>query len=158
MSAPLLHPATPGFLTRRLLSRKSSLTPHASPAVRRFARELGVDLINVVGSGRKGRVLESDVKAYVRQVMRGEAPATGTGHPAERAGAAPAETDFQRFGEVQVQPLGSQQRRSGAALLQTWLNVPRVTHHQEADVTELEGAAPRPFGRGRQAGSATCPW
>jgi pyruvate dehydrogenase E2 component (dihydrolipoamide acetyltransferase) len=107
---------------------------HAGPGVRRFARELGVDLSQVKGTGVKGRVTHDDVKAWVKQAL---------GAPA-RTGAAPAalprvpEVDFAAFGPVEVKPLGRIQRISGPRLQASWVNVPHVTQHEEADITELE--------------------
>jgi pyruvate dehydrogenase E2 component (dihydrolipoamide acetyltransferase) len=103
---------------------------HASPSVRKLARELGVDLGGVDGSGRKGRVTADDIKAFVRAILEG-----GT------AGAAlPAvpEVDFARFGEIELEPLSRVQKISGPRLHASWVNVPHVTHHEEADITDLE--------------------
>lgn len=109
---------------------------HASPTVRYFARELGVDLNQVNGSGRKGRITRSDVQQYVKQVMTGQAAPTAT---AAGAGIPPIPAvDFAQFGEIEEQPLGRIQKLSGPHLHRAWLNIPMVTHHDEADVTELE--------------------
>ncbi len=110
---------------------------HASPSVRRFARELGVDLNRVTGSGRKGRITKEDVQQFVKGVMSAQtapiaAPATGGGIPALPV------VDFAQFGEIEEQALGRIQKLSGPHLHRAWLNVPMVTHHDEADVTELE--------------------
>ncbi len=117
---------------------------HASPSVRRFARELGVDLTGVVqGSGPKGRILKEDVQNFVKQVM------SGTLKPASEgaAGALPAGTtgippippvDFAKFGPIEPQPLSRIKKLSGANLHRSWLNIPHVTHHDEADITEVE--------------------
>jgi pyruvate dehydrogenase E2 component (dihydrolipoamide acetyltransferase) len=112
-------------------------TPHASPAVRRFARELGVDLARVKGSGRKGRVVKDDVQAYVKQTLAAGAPvAPATGLPFQLP-AAP-DVDFSKFGEVETQPLPRIRKISGAHLHRCWLSVPHVTQFDEADITELE--------------------
>lgn len=103
---------------------------HASPSVRRFARELGVDLSRVTGSGVKGRITPEDVKAWVKQVL-----ASGN------AGAAlpkVPEVDFAKFGGVEVKPLGRIQKISGARLHASWVNVPHVWQMDEADITDLE--------------------
>jgi pyruvate dehydrogenase E2 component (dihydrolipoamide acetyltransferase) len=108
---------------------------YASPSVRRFARELGVDLGRVRGTGQKGRVTREDVKAHVKAALSG-GPA-----PAAAAGAAlPAvpEVDHAAFGPVDVQPLTRIQRISGPRLHASWVNVPHVTQHDEADITEME--------------------
>ncbi len=110
--------------------------PHASPGVRRFARELGVDLYQVEGSGPKGRIVKADVQAYVKRTL-----SAGTAAPA--GGAAPQlptmpEIDFSQFGEVEEQELGRIKRLSGGHLHRSWLNVPHVTQFDSADITELE--------------------
>ncbi|MCC5858742.1 MAG: dihydrolipoyllysine-residue acetyltransferase [Ectothiorhodospiraceae bacterium] len=111
---------------------------HASPAVRRFARELGVDLSKVQGSGRKGRILKNDVQQFVKGVMQTGGTAAA---PAADGGAGippiPA-VDFSRFGEIEEQPLSRIKRISGPHLQRSWLNVPHVTQFDEADITELE--------------------
>ncbi len=108
--------------------------PHASPAVRRFARELGVDLGRVSGSGAKGRVLKQDVQQFVKQALAsGAAPAAG----GLQISAAP-EIDFSKFGEVEIQPLSRIQRLSGPHLHRSWVSVPHVTQFDEADITDLE--------------------
>ncbi len=125
------------------IDRDGHRAAHASPSVRRYARELGVDLGRVSGSGRKGRIRREDVEAYVKRVMQGqEAPPAGAaaGAPAaEGAGIPPIpEQDFSRFGEVERVPLTRIQRLSGPHLHRSWLNVPHVTQFDEADITEME--------------------
>ncbi len=104
---------------------------HAGPSVRRLARELGVDLARVSGSGIKGRVTHDDVKAWVKRTLT-----QGT----TGAAALPRvpEVDFASFGPVEVKPLGRIQKISGARLQASWVNLPHVTQHEEADITELE--------------------
>ena len=104
---------------------------HAGPSVRKFARELGVELSRVKGSGRKERITEDDVKAFVKAVMQGGAVGGG-GLPKV------PEVDFARFGEVEVKPLSRIKRISGPRLQAAWVNVPHVTQHDEADITDLE--------------------
>ncbi|AGA89890.1 pyruvate dehydrogenase complex dihydrolipoamide acetyltransferase, long form [Thioflavicoccus mobilis 8321] len=111
-------------------------TPHASPAVRRFARELGVELARVKGSGPKGRILKEDVQAFVQQALRQGSAVSPGGQPFDLP-AAP-EVDFSRFGPVEEVPLARIQRISGAHLHRCWLTVPHVTQFDEADITELE--------------------
>jgi pyruvate dehydrogenase E2 component (dihydrolipoamide acetyltransferase) len=110
---------------------------HAGPSVRRFARELGVDLTSVAGHGFKGRITHDDVKAYVKNLMT----AAGAGAGAKPGGAAlpaiPA-VDFAAFGPVETQPLSRIQRISGPRLHASWVNIPHVTQFDEADITELE--------------------
>ena len=105
---------------------------HASPSIRKFARELGVDLTAVKGSGPKGRVTADDVKAWVKQALKSGTPAAGGGLPKV------AEVDFAKFGAVEVKPLGRIQKISGPRLQASWLNVPHVWQMDEADITELE--------------------
>ena len=107
---------------------------HASPGVRRLARELGLDLTALSGTGPKGRITKDDVIAGVRgPAAAGAGPATaGAGIPE-----VPAQ-DFSKFGPVEVQPLTRIQRLSGPALHRSWLNVPHVTHDDEADITNLD--------------------
>lgn len=111
---------------------------HASPGVRRFARELGVDLARVSGSGRKGRILEGDVKSFVKGLLTASTGAvgsgTGTGLPRVQV------PDFTQFGAVETQPLGRIRRISGARLHASWINLPHVTQFDEADITDLEAA------------------
>ncbi len=108
--------------------------PHASPAVRRFARELGVDLTKVTGRGPRGRILIEDVRDFVKTALisPSSAPTDGSGIPAI------PEVDFSKWGPVEMQALSRIKRISGKHLHRVWLNVPHVTHHDEADITELE--------------------
>jgi pyruvate dehydrogenase E2 component (dihydrolipoamide acetyltransferase) len=106
---------------------------HASPSVRRFARELGVDLARVPGKGVKGRITPDDVKGWVKQIL------SGGGTPTDGA-ALPkvAEVDFAKFGAVEVKPLSRIQKISGPRLHASWVNLPHVWQLDEADITELE--------------------
>ncbi len=108
--------------------------PHASPGIRRFARELGAQLSQIPGSGPKGRILKEDVKAWIKQQL--SAPATQR-HAATGIPPIP-EIDFSQFGEVETAPLSRIKKLSGPHLQRAWLNIPHVTHHDEADITELE--------------------
>ena len=103
---------------------------HASPAVRKFARELGVNLAAVKGSGDKGRIRKADVKAWVKLALQQGAP--GAGLPQV------PEVDFSAHGEIEVVPLGRVQKISGPRLWASWVNLPHVTQHDEADITEME--------------------
>ena len=119
--------------------------PHASPSVRKFARELGVPLEQVKGSGPKSRITQEDVQAYTQAVMKGEistqagaakATAGGTG---EALGLLPwPKVDFARFGPVERKDLGRIRKISGANLHRNWVMIPHVTNHDDADITELE--------------------
>ena len=118
------------------VAQKEFLRAHASPSVRKFARELGVDLSRLQGSGRKDRITKQDVQNYVKQVLGGAISVTtaaaGSGIPVI------PEIDFSKFGPIEIQPLSRIQKKSGVNLHRGWLNVPIVTHHDEADITELE--------------------
>ena len=106
---------------------------HASPSVRRLARELEVDLAKVKGTGEKGRVTKDDVKAFLRgPAAPAAAPSGGMGIPE-----IPAQ-DFSKFGAIESKPLARIKRLSGPHLHRSWLNVPHVTHGDEADITEIE--------------------
>lgn len=105
---------------------------HASPSVRRFARELGVDLTRVKGTGKKGRITQDDVKAFVKAIM------SGTGQPAGTALPQVPVVDFSKFGEIKRKPLLRIKKIAGQRLQASWLNLPHVTQHDEADITELE--------------------
>jgi pyruvate dehydrogenase E2 component (dihydrolipoamide acetyltransferase) len=119
-----------------LIEMNRQVTPHASPAVRRFARELGVDLSLVKGNGPKQRVLKEDVHHFVKQSLRrGESGRQRGG--AFNMPSAP-EVDYSRFGKVESKPLGRLKKISGAHLHRCWLTVPHVTQFDEADITELE--------------------
>jgi len=113
--------------------------PHAGPAVRKFARELGVDLTKVKGSGRNGRILKEDVQAHVKQVMlEGSVPTLGSVRGGGMGIPEIPEIDFSQFGTIETVPLKRIQKISGASLHRSWLNVPHVTQFDEADITELE--------------------
>ncbi len=110
---------------------------HAGPSVRKFARELGVDLARVAGSGLKGRISHDDLKAYVKQVLQGT---SSVSQAATTTAALPAvpKVDFAAFGPVEIKPLGRIQRLSGPRLHASWVNIPHVTQFDEADITLLE--------------------
>ncbi|MEW8013764.1 MAG: dihydrolipoyllysine-residue acetyltransferase [Candidatus Sedimenticola endophacoides] len=121
-----------------VLFRPSDAPPnkgHASPSVRRFARELGVDLLAVRGSGPKGRVTRGDVQEFVKRTLAAGSADAAAG--ALRVAALP-EVDFTRFGETEEHPLGRIKRISGNHLSACWLNIPHVTQFDEADITALE--------------------
>lgn len=113
--------------------------PHASPAIRLYARELGVDLTRVSGTGRKGRITREDVQGFVKQVLAA---------PPKAAVSAPAgnglnllpwpQIDFSKFGAVESQPLSRIKKISGANLARNWAMIPHVTQFDEADITEME--------------------
>jgi len=122
--------------------------PHASPSVRKFARELGVPLAEVKGSGPKGRILGSDVQAFTRAVMAGatqtqaqaaKAPAAAAGGVGSELGLIPwPKVDFTKFGPVERKELSRIKKISGANLLRNAIMIPAVTNHDDADITDLE--------------------
>ena len=118
------------------VEQKDFLRAHASPSIRKFARELGVDLSRVHGSGRKLRITKDDVQEFVKQALGGIASGnvatTGTGIPEM------PEIDFSKFGPVEIQPLSRIKKKNGINLHRSWLNLPIVTHHDEDEITELE--------------------
>ncbi len=117
---------------------------HASPSVRRFARELGVDLSRVKGTGIKGRIAPEDVKIFVKQALAGGMVGGAGSTSAASAGGAALpkipEVDFAKFGAVEVKPLGRIQKISGPRLHASWVNVPHVWQLDEADITDMEEA------------------
>ena len=122
--------------------------PHASPTIRKLARELGVPLEEVKGSGPKGRVLEADVQGFVKAVMTGQTQ-TAAQKAAAPAGAAAAggafpgllawpQVDFAKFGPIERKEMGRIKKISGANLHRNWVVIPHVTNHDDADITDLE--------------------
>lgn len=127
------NPATPVANKETTAIAKSKGHIHASPSVRRFARELGVDVTKITkASGPKNRILKEDVKQFVKQALSGSNTQTGSGIPAIPA------VDFSKFGEIEEQPLGRIKKLTATNLTRSWLNVPMVTHHDVADITEME--------------------
>jgi len=107
---------------------------HAGPAVRRLARELGVDLAQVQGTGRNGRIVEEDLRRYIKQALA-QPPAPGVGKL--ELPELPV-VDFSKFGPVELQPLGRIRRATATQVHRSWLRIPHVTQYDEADITELE--------------------
>ncbi len=144
-ASPVSAPATPVSMPKTAATRVAPPSPpqavtsskaHASPGVRKFARELGVDIALVYGKGPKGRILKDDVQAHVKEVMRGT-----RGHAAGTGGlnVPPAPViDFTKFGEIEVTPLSKIRRLTGQNLHRSWVTVPHVFQMDEADITELE--------------------
>jgi pyruvate dehydrogenase E2 component (dihydrolipoamide acetyltransferase) len=126
---------------------------HASPSVRKFARELGVDLASVKGTGVKDRITPEDVKSWVKKAL-----AAGPGAAAPGAGLPRVpEVDFSKFGQVEVKPLGRIQKISGPRLQASWLNIPHVWQMDEADITELEERRNKLKGKAAQEGIKLTP-
>ena len=112
-------------------------TPYASPAIRRFARELGVDLLRVTGSSKGGRIVRDDVTGFVKSVMSAAAlpaPSGGLGFDLPP----PPKVNFSRYGEIELQPLSKIQKVSGAYLHRNWVSIPHVTQNDLADTTDME--------------------
>jgi pyruvate dehydrogenase E2 component (dihydrolipoamide acetyltransferase) len=142
-AAPAAIPApTPAPTTRPVPRepREETVTkPHASPSVRKFARELGVDLSKVQGSGPKGRVLHTDVQAFVKGALSGKAVSVAkTGDALPFNLPAWPEVDFAKFGPIESKPLARIQKLSGPYLHRNWISIPHVTQFDEADITDLE--------------------
>jgi pyruvate dehydrogenase E2 component (dihydrolipoamide acetyltransferase) len=113
--------------------------PHASPSVRKFARELGVDLAQVNGSGPNGRILHTDVQNYVKAALAGGGSAVSAKDTGVGLGLLPwPSLDFSKFGETELLPLSRIKKLSGPNLHRNWVMIPHVTQFDEADVTELE--------------------
>ncbi len=113
---------------------------HASPSVRKFARELGVDLTQVSGSGAKNRITHDDVRSFVKQALR-QGPAPVAAAVAADGGFSVLpwpKIDFSKFGEVEARPLSRIKKISGANLHRNWVMIPHVTNNDVADITGLE--------------------
>jgi pyruvate dehydrogenase E2 component (dihydrolipoamide acetyltransferase) len=136
--APVAQPA-PTAALQSAEPASGEFKPHASPSVRKFARELGVDLGKVKGSGPKGRITQEDVQAFVKSVMRG-APAGAAATAGGLSFHLPEwpQVDFAKFGPVETKPLSRIKKLSGAYLHRNWVSIPHVTQFEEADITELE--------------------
>ncbi|KCV65551.1 2-oxoacid dehydrogenase acyltransferase, catalytic domain protein, partial [Bordetella bronchiseptica 99-R-0433] len=137
-SAPAQRPAPAAALQDEDL--KPGQLPHASPSVRKFARELGVNLSRVTGSAAKGRITADDVRAYVKQALSSGAPAGASGGGDGAAlGLLPwPKVDFTKFGPIEAKPLSRIKKISGANLHRNWVMIPHVTNNDEADITDLE--------------------
>ena len=160
-SAPVAAKAAPAAVPARKAAGSASPTlppidegtfarAHASPSVRKFARELGVDLGRIKGSGQKNRVVVEDVKAFVKAVMTG-ASSTGPSLPKLPV------VDFAKFGPVEVRPLSRVRKISGPRLQAAWLNIPHVTQQDEADITALEAQRKALKAEAEKAGARLTP-
>ena len=144
-AAPAAAPAPAAAMPAHDPGAAKGALPHASPSVRRFARELGVPLQEVVGSGPKGRITQDDLHRFVKGVMAGSiaTAAQKTAAPAGDGGSFPGllawpKVDFAKFGPVERKDLSRIQKISGANLHRNWVLIPHVTNHEDADITELE--------------------
>ncbi len=148
-AAPSPAPASSPTAALAPIDEAKAASVHAGPSVRHFARELGVDLSNVTGSGPKNRVLREDVQAYVKtQLARARGSGGGLGFNLPPL----PQIDFAKFGAVEVQPLSRIKKLSGANLHRNWVSIPHVTQHDEADITELEAFRKSQTGQARKAG------
>ncbi|HKC16236.1 MAG TPA: 2-oxo acid dehydrogenase subunit E2 [Steroidobacteraceae bacterium] len=142
-AVPILSPAV-ASVTPGPVNEAGFAAAHASPGVRRFARELGVDLSRLRGTGQKGRILEADVKTYVKALLgAGGGGAVGGGATPAAAGSGLPRIvlpDFAQFGAIEIKPLGRIKRISGPRLHASWVNLPHVTQFDEADITDMEAA------------------
>ena len=124
---------------------------HASPSVRKLARELGVDLVRLKGSGAKKRILHDDVKAFVKAILAGAAATPGGGLPKVPS------VDHAKFGKIEVEPLTRIQKIAGPRLQASWINLPHVTQQDLADITELEARRQELKGPARERGISLTP-
>ncbi len=140
--APAPQPAPmPPAVISAVTDNGNGQKPHASPSVRKFARELGVELLRVSGTGPKGRILLEDVQGFVKGVMSGgsAAPAPGGGGGGMGMSLLPwPSLDFSKFGDTELQPLSRIKKISGPNLHRNWVMIPHVTQFDDADITELE--------------------
>ena len=137
-AAPLQVPVStsqPTSASDKPSATQKSRQVYAGPATRRLAREIGVPLEQVEGSGNRGRVTKDDVKAWAK--ARLQQPATSATQGAAGIPAIPA-VDFAKFGEIEEQPLSRIQKQVAVNMQRSWLNIPHVTHHADADIEELE--------------------
>ena len=132
--APVKAGAPPAAAPRALppINEAGFSKAHASPSVRKLARELGVDLAQLQGSGPKQRILHEDLKAFVKSVMTGGAALPGGGLPKVPV------VDYAKYGPIEAKPLTRIQKISGPRLQASWINLPHVTQHDAADITQLE--------------------
>ena len=145
--APAASTPAPAQSSPQALAPRTESVPatggvsHASPSVRKYARELGVDVSKVIGTSAKGRISQEDVQAYVKNIMTGQA-ASPAGAPVSASGGLNLlpwpKIDFSKFGETETKPLSRIQKLSAANLSRNWVMIPAVTYHEDADITDLE--------------------
>jgi pyruvate dehydrogenase E2 component (dihydrolipoamide acetyltransferase) len=140
VEAPVITEVTPTPVAKVEEVSSHPNTSHASPSVRKYARELGADISKVKGSGLKGRITQEDVQSFIKGVLSGQSMQTGAS-----AGAGGSlqllpwpKIDFKKFGEIQTRPLSRIQKISAANLARNWAMIPAVTYHEDADITDLE--------------------
>lgn len=131
---PPVHIPSPAEIVAEI----DGIKPHASPSVRRFARELGVDVAKLKGTGPKGRITHADVQAYVKGVLSGSAAAAAPTSVGGLNLLPWPQVDFAKFGPIETKPLSRIKKISGPNLARNWVMIPAVTYHEDADITELE--------------------
>ena len=141
---------SPSSATLPAIDEAGFSTAHASPSVRKLARELGVNLAQVKGSGLKNRVLHDDIKAFVKAILEGEAQ-VGAALPKVPG------VDFSKFGEIESKPLTRIQKIAGPRLQASWINIPHVTQHDLADITALEAKRQALKGPAKERGISLTP-
>ena len=158
-SAPAAVAPSPVAAPVGAVERTGAAPAHASPGVRRFARELGVDLAAVTGSGPKSRILKEDIQNFVKSSLAGGATPSAAkgGGLADLGLPAWPKVDFAKFGPVEAKPLSRIQKISGPALARNWVMIPHVTQFDEADITELEAFRARVNEENAKAGIKATP-
>jgi pyruvate dehydrogenase E2 component (dihydrolipoamide acetyltransferase) len=132
----VIEPAVPAAPA---VDESAFMKAHASPAVRHFARELGVDLGKVKGSGPKGRILKEDIHAFVKSILQNASAGGGAASAGIGLGLLPwPQVDFAKFGPIEAIPLSRIKKISGSNLHRNWVMIPHVTNNDDADITELE--------------------
>ncbi len=144
-SEPVARVSSPAAVPAHAPTAPAGKLPHASPSVRKFARELGVPLEEVKGTGHKGRITDEDVKNFTKSVMNGGARTQAMGSAPAGGGSGVGldllpwpKVDFAKFGEVERKELSRIKKISGANLHRNWVMIPHVTNHDNADITDLE--------------------
>jgi pyruvate dehydrogenase E2 component (dihydrolipoamide acetyltransferase) len=134
-ATPVTAPAATPIVAPTGFQSSPTGKAHASPSIRHFARELGIDLTRVKGSGEKGRITKNDVQSFVKAGLA--QPQDGSGGGGLQISAMPV-VDFSRFGSIETKPLSRIKKLSGANLHRNWVSIPHITQHDEADITEME--------------------
>ena len=141
VEAPVIAQAVPAPVVKVEEVSSHPNTSHASPSVRKYARELGADISMVKGSGLKGRITQEDVQNFIKGILSGQSTQTSGNSGAVGGGLQLLpwpKIDFKKFGEIQTRPLSRIQKISAANLARNWAMIPAVTYHEDADITDLE--------------------
>jgi pyruvate dehydrogenase E2 component (dihydrolipoamide acetyltransferase) len=141
VQAPVIAQAAPTPVAKVEEVSSEQNTSHASPSVRKYARELGADISKVKGSGLKGRITQEDVQSFIKGILSGQSTQTSGTSGAVGGGLQLLpwpKIDFKKFGEIQTRPLSRIQKISAANLARNWAMIPAVTYHEDADITDLE--------------------